>query len=194
MDKQWAEIAEGLRYLTRGETMIYTGTVVAVDEDEWTCHVKMANGFEIADAHLKAFKEQPNGAVHIPVIGTDVHLLNIGRPDWLVIAVEEIEKTVLIAKTELNVEAAGAKLLMNKDGIVMNDGSNGAMVKIKELEDNLKSLKDYVEAMHSALPAAFTAVKASTLADGALGAAQYSKDMLGKTITLKPMNNEKVKH
>lgn len=194
MDKQWAEIEQGLKNMLKGDVMVYTGTVISVDENEWTCHVQMANGFEIDDAHLKAFKEQPNGAVDIPVIGTDVHLLNIGRPDWLVIAVEEIEKTVLIAKTELKVEAAGAKLLMNKDGIVLNDGGNGAMVKIKELEDNLNSLKDYVEAINTALPLAFAAIKAGAAADGASGASKYKADMLGKAITIKPMNNDKVKH
>lgn len=194
MDKQWAEIEQGLKRMLQGDVVVYTGTVVSVDEDEWTCHVKMANGFEIADAHLKAFKEQPNGSVDIPVIGSDVHLLNIGRPDWLVIAVEEIEKTVLIAKTELKVEAAGAKLLMNKDGIVMNGGSNGAMVKIKELEDNLKSLKEYVEALKAATSAGITKVGVGTAASGVTGATEFETKMLGKSVTIKPMNNEKVKH
>jgi len=76
--------------------------------------------------------------------------------------------------------------------IVFNNGEKG-IPKLKELEDNLKSLKEYVEAINTALPIAFKAVLASTSANGTLGSESYSASMLGKVITLKDMENTKIK-
>jgi len=76
--------------------------------------------------------------------------------------------------------------------IVFNNGEKG-IPKLKELEDNLKSLKDYVEAINTALPTAFAAILASTSANGTLGKESYVASMLGKEITLKDMENTKIK-
>jgi hypothetical protein len=78
--------------------------------------------------------------------------------------------------------------------VVFNGGQLGGLVKLQELKDNLDSLKQYVEAMHSALPSAFSAIGASTAANGALGATSYNGSMAGKAVQLKDMEDKKVLH
>ena len=79
------------------------------------------------------------------------------------------------------------------EGIVFNGGALNGLVKLDELKSNLESLKNYVEAINSALPQAFNAVGASTAASGALGATAYNASMAGKMISLKDMENTKIK-
>ncbi len=114
----------------------------------------------------------------IPKEGSLVVVSKIDDNEAYVAMFSEIEKAEICAS----------------DSIVFNKGEYGGLVKIKELEDNLKALKDYVEAMNQALPTAFNAVLASTSANGALGAQSYSGSMSGKSINLKNMENEKIKH
>lgn len=96
------------------------------------------------------------------------------------------DKTSLII-TEDKVELAS-------DAIEFNGGKNNGLVKIKELEKNLDSLKKYVEAINMALPSAFTAVGAAMAAAGPLGATAYQGAMAGKIIMFEKMENDKIKH
>lgn len=80
------------------------------------------------------------------------------------------------------------------DGIVINGGKNRGMVKIDELEANLKALKEYVEAINTALPAAFTAIGSGSTANGGTGATSYQNAMSGKSIELEDMENTNIKH
>ncbi|MEG1572870.1 MAG: hypothetical protein RR328_04880, partial [Bacteroidales bacterium] len=76
------------------------------------------------------------------------------------------------------------------DEVALNGTSNKGLVKIKELEENLKALKDYVEAMNTALPPAFTAIGAAMAAVGANGTTTYQGGMAGKIILFKKMEND----
>lgn len=95
---------------------------------------------------------------------------------------------VLLKTTKLK------KLHLNCDEIVINHGDNEGMVKVKELEYNLDQLKSFVDKMHAALPTAFTAILASSSANGALGANSYNGAMAGSNIVFNDMRNQKVKH
>ncbi|MEG1499380.1 MAG: hypothetical protein RR393_08215 [Bacteroidales bacterium] len=93
---------------------------------------------------------------------------------------------LVVENNKLSIEGANE--------ISLNGMQNGGLVKIKELEKNLNALKNYVEAINTALPTAFTAVGAAMGAVGASGAASYQGGMAGKVIVLQGMENEKVKH
>lgn len=198
-------------------TITLQGEVKSVDETKWTCDVELPNTLVLYDVQLKCLKETEKGCVLVPKVGTWVQLLNVGQPDWLVIAMEDVDKVIVLAETELQIDAAGSTVLVNKDGInvkggtinadgggstvkvdkdgiVMNGGKNAGMVKIRMLEQNLESLKTFVEAIHAALPAAFFAVGVGSAASGTAGKAKYELDMTGQAINLNDMENKKVKH
>ncbi len=114
-----------------------------------------------------------------PKVGSVVIVARLSQlNDAYVAMVSEVEKAEMAAT----------------DTIVFNGGVNGGIVKIKELEENLKALKEYVEAVHNALPTAFNAISSGSSANGLSGATSYSKDMAGKTIDFKNIENEKIKH
>lgn len=75
-----------------------------------------------------------------------------------------------------------------------NGGDNGGIVNVKELKDNFDSLKSFVEAMHAALPTAFSAIGAGTAAAGSAGGTSYSTAMIGKLINIKDMEDTKITH
>jgi hypothetical protein len=112
------------------------------------------------------------GYIPIPAVDSEVFCVSEGNSDnsFVVVACSELEK------------------------IVFNGGQLGGMVKLQELKENINSLKQYMEAIHSALPAAFNAIGASTAANGALGATSYQGAMAGKAVQLKDMEDKKILH
>jgi hypothetical protein len=124
-------------------------------------------------ARLQAVSGKPNkGIILVPAIGSEVFCVSEGNSDnsFVIAACSELEK------------------------IIFNGGTFGGLVKLQELKDNLDNLKQYVEAMNNALPAAFNAIGASTAANGATGGASYQTAMSGKTIQLKDMEDDKITH
>ncbi|MNS21777.1 hypothetical protein D3C72_535470 [compost metagenome] len=94
---------------------------------------------------------------------------------------------------ELNLKTT-VKATLNSPSTVFNDGKNRGLVKIKALEDNLDSLKLYIEAIHAALPGAFTAIGVGSAANGGTGSAIYLSGMAGKQIVIEDMENTDIKH
>jgi hypothetical protein len=78
--------------------------------------------------------------------------------------------------------------------IELRGDAQGGLVQIKELKENIDALKKFVEAMHQALPSAFSAVGIGSAANGGTASGTYTGAMAGKIITIKDMENKKVKH
>jgi hypothetical protein len=139
---------------------------------------------EICNVPLQA-DAQGGGLVIFPRVKSNVLVSFTSKQTAAVIMYSEVDK-VLLSVGNTSVE-------ITSDGIVMNGGNIGGLVKLQELKDNLNSLKGYVEAMNNALPAAFNAIGASTAANGATGAASYQSAMIGKAIQIRDMENGQVK-
>lgn len=107
---------------------------------------------------------------------------------------EVINDQVIISQTNDTLSLKSSDVLIDADNITLNGGSNGAMVKIKELEKNLTSIKNYIEAMNAALPTAFTAIGAAMASAGANGATSYQGAMAGQIINLSNMADDKITH
>lgn len=214
-----AKMREALRNFIEATVgvSVLQGEVKSIDESKWTCDVELPNTLLLYDVQLKCLKETERGSVLVPKVGSWVQIMNVGEPDWLVIAIEQLDKVIVLADTELQIDAAGSTVLVNKDGInvkggtinadgggstikvdkngiVMNGGSNRGLVKLAMLEQNLTSLKNFVEAIHAALPTAFDAVGIGSAASGTAGQLSYEGSMVGYAITLQDMENKKVKH
>lgn len=151
-------------------TMKATIRWVTADKVDWenqTMDASDGEGLEFFDVLLGI-----DSAVVKPVVGTDC----------------------LIAIVE-NDEATAFMLFANEVELIQyNGGENGGLTIGKQIVANLESIKDYVEAIHSALPNAFNAIGAGTAANGAMGKQAYESAMAGKKIELEEIENDKITH
>lgn len=161
------------------------GKVTKFDSSNWTVNVELNMGAKVEEVTIRSvLNDEKTGIFIEPKVGsyilcstTDGRLENMK-----IIVFSEIE----------NIE-----LMPSKKMKLRGDDFKG-LVKIQELEDNLNSLKQFVESMHAALPIAFNAIvpvpPALFVASGSAGAGSYTGSMSGKAIVLKDMENKNVLH
>jgi hypothetical protein len=110
----------------------------------------------------------------------------------------KVDSHVIIGLLENDEAQAFVMMYGEIETIELRGDAQGGLVQIKELKENIDALKKFVEAMHQALPSAFNAIlptaPAPFVASGALGATTYTGAMGGIIITIKDMENKKVKH
>lgn len=124
--------------------------VTAVDKDQYTCDVKLANGIEYYDVQLKALRELKTGCVELPKVGSHVQMIPAGDTDWLIIKVGEVDEVIILADKELSIDAGGTKLLLQKDLLQVNDGKNGGLVKIAEILKSINAIEDDINNLKTA--------------------------------------------
>jgi hypothetical protein len=169
------------------QVTIFPAQVTQVESS--TCSVKI-DELTITNVRLRAVIN--NNAEQIlvtPKVGSYVLVADLSGGNYRDLAV--------IAHSEVdavNITAGTTKVDINAGGVTFNGGELGGLVKLQELKDNLDSLKQYVEAINTALPTAFNAIGASTAANGATGATSYQGAMAGQAIQIKDMEDAKIKH
>lgn len=208
-DRKIKEIREALFPELEHTTML--AEIKSINADERTCVVTIEE-IDYDDVRLYSVaNKELKGFVMLPKIGSQVIVSRIGNSNELFVSMfSEVDAVKLTIGDKLAVELTTDKLNytsdkvtleikenkvhLTADEIVFNGGDNDGLVKLKELQSNLDSLKSYVEAIHTAIPVAFTAVLAALAANGALGAASYNTAMLGKLISFADMENKKIQH
>jgi hypothetical protein len=162
-----------VEFITKHIAVCFVGVVsdISKAESDGIVTVKY-NDLEFSARLQSVTGKADKGYIPVPAVDSEVFCVSEGNSDnsFVITACSELEK------------------------VVFNGGQLGGLVKLQELKDNLDSLKQYVEAMHSALPSAFSAIGASTAANGALGATSYNGSMAGKAVQLKDMEDKKVLH
>jgi hypothetical protein len=153
-----------------------------------TCSVRI-DELPVTGVRLRAVINNNAGQLLVtPEVGSYVLVMDLSGGDYrdlAVIAYSEI--------SEVSIKIGNTTVCIDANGITFNGGQLGGLVKLQELKDNLNSLKQYVEAIHNALPAAFNAIGAGTAANGATGAGSYQGAMAGKLVQIRDMENNKVK-
>ena len=106
-----------------------------------------------------------------------------------------------VGSTVLVADLSGGKyrdmivLLVEKaECTTINGGNLGGMVNIEDLIDTLKSLKEYCEALKDAVSSGLLAVGESTSASGHTAQATFDNLMQTQSITINPMEDDKVRH
>ena len=198
-------IADTIRKLAQSgkQTTALICVVDSVDKEARTIDCSpLDESAPILGVNLQANQQCSCGIVIFPRVGSFVVVGFVADGSaGVVLMTDEIEScevtikdnSILINEDKVLLNVADTKTVINKDGIVMNGGELGGLVKIKELEDNLKQLKDYVEAMKQAVANGINAVGVSTAADGPAGSAAFNMEMSSKIITFKNMENKKIK-
>jgi len=178
-----AEVIRGI--VGKGGCLSMACIVEAVDG--FLCDVQPVDGDIAAIKGVRLNASGVSGLVVTPKIGSVVLVVMLGANDGFVGMFSEVEKVEFI-------DESGFEMVVEKGNIEINGGENGGIIKLKELESNLKSLKNFVESMHQTIPDALTAIGASSAASGEVGSAAYELAMTGKKIEIKDMENKKIKH
>lgn len=130
MTKQEEELLRKLRELSRQVITIEPAIVKSVNESELSCVVELLNETEIPDVRLKsAIDGITDGLVQIPSVESIVLVATIGDSigNRFVLAFGEVEKVLFFG------------------------GSNGGLINIQTLIENLNKTNDVVNAIKDSL-------------------------------------------
>ena len=83
---------------------------------------------------------------------------------------------------------------INVKKTVFNGGDNSGLVKIERLKDNINALKEYCEALKTAISSGLSGVGESTAASGSAGKTTFETAMTGKSISFKDMEDKNITH
>ena len=207
MDR-YAKLAELLKGLVPNPTTLIAVEVISVEGD--TCTVRVgADGLEVDGVFLRPTTAGENKILLTPKVGSfvmvgsqsgDLRQLTVLSADELQKVEVTSENMSLLIDVEEGVisvkNGEDERLTMDvaKGTTTFNGGSLGGLVILQKLVDNLTSIKDFAEAINSALPSAFNAIGSGTGANGANGASSYSGSMGSKAITLDDMENKNISY
>lgn len=201
-------IADTIRRLAQGgrQTVSLICTVDAVDKDARTVDcTPLDEGAPLLGVNLQANQGSQFGVIVYPRVGSYVLVGFIAEGEAsAVLMTDDIEcvevvvsddtSRVVVNEDHVLVNVGDdTEMKLTKDGITLNGGNLGGLVKLSELENNLDQLKRYVETMKSAVSTGLNAVGASTAASGAAGAGAFEGAMAAASIIFKDMENGKVK-
>lgn len=176
------DIKEAIRQISGagrgGNGLFLVGEVKSVEGE--SCTVDVA-GLELDEVRLTAVNDGAGGKLLLtPKVGSPVLLADMSGGELRDIAVIGYTK---IEKIETTCEQ-----------ITLNGGENGGLVNIESLNNNLDTLKKYVEAMKKAIAEGFTSVGASTAANGPAGRTAFEGAMAAHTINFEDMEDTKITH
>ena len=188
MGRDAEDIRQAFREMCGSNGTTFPAVVTDVNDKEFTCTVKRDERVSYFDVRLRSVVDGAmKGFAFVPTVGSHVIVSHIGGSNELYVAMFGEIDQIVATIDNTTVDISG-------NSITFNGGDLGGLVKIKELEENLNSLKAFVETIHGALPTAFSAVGLAMSASGTNGMNSYNASMAGKSITIKDMENEKVKH
>lgn len=169
--------------------LVTVGKVSNIDEDKRICDIAIDDDLTLNNCRLNAIIDSyDNRLLIVPKENSMVAFIAIGGKltEPLIIAYSEIEKVLLtIGESDIIIE----------DGkIEMNGGDLGGLIKIEELKKNLDQLKNYVEALNTAVSTGLSAVGESTAASGSAGKTAFTTAMAGKSINFQDMEDDKITH
>jgi hypothetical protein len=168
------------------EIKTFTATVLQVQENDFTCTIQSGEDVP-AIARLKAVLETENteGFVLIPAQNSEVIVTEINIGEYAVTGYSVIDKILL--------KTGDMKLQMDKNGIVLNDGTFGGLIKIEELKSELDKINQILQAILTVLQG----TPVTEPGNGSPSALQQALNsaLAGKTLpTYTNIENNKVKH
>lgn len=150
-------------------------TVTKVDKQKRTCTVG-DDGVEYFDVRLCPTTGGDNGIVMYPKIGAFI----------LVVKVESSEDWAMVSATEYD------SIEMKIDSLIANDGKNGGLVNINDLQNNLDKLRDFVKDLATNIYTWGGALDA--IAGGVVTTNQTAWQVVANAFQFEKMEDEKIKH
>lgn len=188
------ELLSLLQRLIRREVMLRAVPmeVVSVNKNNATIVVKQLDVPELHDVRLRAsIDDGVMGVVVFPKVGSSVlidYILNDSTSAY-VTKMSEFESALITLGSSFKCE-------LKSDGyLVLNDGNNGALVKISPLEQKIDTIAGNFNIIKNGVAAAVTAAAPAAPADGIAGfnALNAALNAL-QTVNSNGLNNDKIKH
>jgi len=178
------ELEEGLKKLSKAEDAFFLAKVISIDDDKFTLDIDV-DDFEIYDVRLKSIIDSEQvSIIVIPEKGSSVMVGRQAKNVFFVIKVNEIKAVKILFKD-------GLKTVLDKDGIVINDGQFGGLIKVAELVNKINSLENTVNSL-------ITSYKAHThtAPSGGTGTPlpPVTVGLLNPITKINDLENTKVKH
>ena len=166
----YSDIRKGLAEFASSRTVTILGTATDIDEKKRTCTV-MDDDVSYYDVRLQCITGGDKGIVVIPTNDSQVLMISVeGSDEYVIIMCEKADKVMIDTDTE----------------IVINGGTNGGLVKIKELTNKINALVDaFNNHIHQVSTAGSATAQTGTAAAIATKAAKLNKS---------DYEDEKVKH
>ncbi len=141
MSKAAKDLAIAIKKIA-ATTDAITAKVIAVDKTNNTCDVAVDGG-ELGAVRLQSVADQNRkGFVLYPARLSDVVISQMDdKGNWVVILFSEIE--------ELAITIEGNSFRFNKDGLVINNGTNGGLLKLAECVQRWNKIEDDINALKS---------------------------------------------
>lgn len=192
-EKQIGEQIEEIAQKHRGRNSfpVLSGVVKAVDTDAMSCTVLLSTDEDETPTEeilLNVVLKGKTGFYHVPAVDAYCIVAEIDGGSTL-------ELLKASAYDRVYMKGGGKFVDVTDDAVLLNGDGKGGLVMIKELKENLDTLKDYIKnTLEPAIGDGFTAVGSSTAANGANGKTAFDLKTAAKVITLKDMENTNVKH
>lgn len=153
-------IKESIRLLALSGREIYCKTckVDAVNEEARTIDcTPLDESAPLLSVNLQADQSSENGCVFLPAVGSYVVVAFLDDNTAVCVLTDEIDKIVLkIGETDaeiidgaISLDANGTTVKIDSNGVVINGGNLGGLVKISQLSSNLNLLKTYIETLQT---------------------------------------------
>lgn len=116
---------------------VFSGEVESVDEAEATIDVRINEDIIVYGVRLRCVIDTTDGMYIVPAIDSHVVFAQIdGGQDYQLIQASVIDKVMITIE--------GTTVVIDKDGIVFNEGTNDGLVNVVDLVTKLNNLENKV--------------------------------------------------
>lgn len=158
---------------------MFLGSVKSVQESERTCTVTQLTGANDTDIEgIFLSPENNDGFLQVPSIGSTVLVITSTNSERYVAMFSEIEYVKIYTNKEI---------WLNGDGL-------GGLAIVEKIQNNLDSIKDYLNTLKSSISSGLTSVGVGSAANGGTAATAFDTSMVAASISFKDMENKNVKH
>jgi hypothetical protein len=182
-EKKYTQAFEDLKTSILKNTIITDGIISNVRESEVLCDVTISKNL-YTDVPFHVLVNSQPSILQVPAEKSPclICLRNANFTTPQILFIQNVSKYLITI--------GSMTFQLTKDGIILNGGQNDGMVLINPLNDNLKSIQTFCNAIQAACLAAYTAQSGI---DASAGLNAFNSAMTGQGITIKEMNNDKIK-
>ncbi len=144
---------KAFKVLGKAPIIVFSCTVVSIDESKKTIVAKDVDELEFTDIRLSAAEDDKNSLLIIPKVDSSVLVAQIGNNlnTLFVVSVNEVEKVLGVVK-ELDVEdETGFKLHLKDGELKINGDQFGGLVKAPELKTQVDKNTAILRAIQQAV-------------------------------------------
>ncbi len=146
-------IKQALEMMTKQEATVFPCTVLSVNKSEATCELQPVSGAaKLFDVRLRAAIDGGKQVIMFPEVGSTVLACMLSSTEAFVCFFSEIESVLMEVGTafKLRLNSDGT-LFVNAEKITVNDGTNGGLVLLPQLQLELQKIANFLNTLRLTL-------------------------------------------